>query len=279
MKIRAGSVRFDYLNKSFLFDATDVEARAGDTVIVETEYGLDCGILDDEISEVEIDDAELPLHKIQRVAGEPDFEQIKSMQPKEEKAHQVCDEEINKLGLKMKLVNVRCSYDSAKISFCYTSDGRVDFRELVRTLASRLKARIELRQVGVRDEARLIGGMGVCGRLLCCTTFLKDFQSVSIKMAKEQGLQLNPTKISGVCGRLFCCLKYEYDQYCEMKDKMPQIGETIAVDGEQGRVAAVNVLKETVIMEFGEGVKREVSLRDIGWNCVGNCAKDRNNSR
>ncbi|MEW6203055.1 MAG: regulatory iron-sulfur-containing complex subunit RicT [bacterium] len=272
MKVRAGTVRFEYLNKSFIYDASDIEAKSGDTVIVDTDYGLDHGILEDEISELEIYETEAPLQKIQRVAAEEDLEQIRNLQPKEEKARQICEEEISRLGLKMKLASVRSSYDGSKVSFCYTSDGRVDFRELVRVLASRLKARIELRQVGVRDEARLIGGLGICGRALCCTTFLKEFQSVSIKMAKEQGLQLNPTKISGVCGRLFCCLKYEYDHYCEMREKMPQIGETIAVNDDQGRVTAVNVPKESVILEFGEGVRKEFPVRDLDWKC-GNCGK------
>lgn len=260
MKIRAATVRFDYLNKTFLYDAGDVEAEPGRLVIVETDHGLDRGVLDDEISEEDVDKEELPLRKIIRAATDEDAEKIKAMAPKEENAYQICEEEIQKAGLKMKLINSRFSFEGTKVSFCYTADGRVDFRELVRTLASRLKARVELRQVGVRDEARLIGGLGVCGRPLCCASFLREFQPVSIRMAKDQGLPLNPLKISGACGRLFCCLKYEHDFYCQARKRVPQVGDTVELEGKNARVAALNILKESALLELGEGEKREVAF-------------------
>lgn len=260
MKVRAGTVRFDYLNKTFIFDAKDVEAEPGRLVIVETDHGLDRGVLDDEISEIELDDEELPLKKILRVATGEDVEEIKNMAPKEEKAYKICEEEIEKAGLKMKLINSRYSFEGTKISFCYTADGRVDFRELVRTLAFRLKARVELRQVGVRDEARLLGGLGVCGRPLCCTSFLKEFQPVSIRMAKDQGLPLNPLKISGACGRLFCCLKYEHEFYCKARERVPQVGDTVQFEGKDVRVAALNILKGQALLETGEGERREITF-------------------
>ncbi|HOX27728.1 MAG TPA: stage 0 sporulation family protein [bacterium] len=253
MKIRSGEVRFDYLNKAFFFDAGDIQAEVGVLIVVETDFGLDTGILSQEIEERDFDEPELPLKKILRVAGQDDLEKIEALAPKETKSYEVCEEEIRKADLGMKLVNARYTLDGSKVTFCYTADGRVDFRELVKTLAARLKTRIELRQVGVRDEARLYGGMGPCGRPLCCARFLRDFQSVSIKMAKEQGLPLNPLKISGICGRLFCCLKYEYDTYLEIKEQLPKAGETITREGIKGRVVTINVLRHTVELESEEG--------------------------
>ncbi|MEW5946257.1 MAG: regulatory iron-sulfur-containing complex subunit RicT [bacterium] len=275
MKIRAGSIRFDYLNRSFLFDAGELEAPVGSLVIVEMEHGVDRGTLEDEISEVELDKGEKCQGRMLRVAGEEDLRQLEGMAPREERAFIICEEEIEGSGLKMKLISARSSFDGAKMSFCYTSEGRVDFRDLVRRLASRLKMRIELRQVGVRDEARLLGGLGVCGRPLCCATFLKEFQPVSIRMAKEQGLPLNPIKISGICGRLFCCLKYEFDQYCEMRKGMPRPGEEVVVGGEKGRVAGVNVIKGTATVELGEGRRREATMAELGRECAGCGAADK----
>ena len=217
MTMRVGSIRFDYLNKSFLYEAGDLELKAGDPVVVETDFGLDIGTLADEIRETDIDTKKQPIKRIVRVASQEDMKQMEAMQAKEERALKICEEEVTKAGLGMKLVSVRYSFDGSKVTFCYTADGRVDFRELVRELASRLRTRIELRQVGVRDEARLFGGVGPCGRSLCCASFLKDFHPVSIRMAKEQGLPLNPLKISGICGRLFCCLKYEFDTYIDLR--------------------------------------------------------------
>ncbi len=282
MIVRAADVRFDYLNKSFLFDAQSIDATPGDIVVVETDYGLDMGILAEDIAEKEIDQASLPLKKLLRVTTEEDLIKLQELGPREEKAHEVCVEEIEKASLQMKLVNVRYSFDGSRVSFCYTADGRVDFRELVKKLAARLKTRIELRQVGVRDEARLFGGFGPCGRRLCCASFLHEFKSVSIKMAKEQGLPLNPVKISGICSRLFCCLRYEYSEYLAVKRLLPRVGHTIEQDGVKGRVTNINVLKHSVTVYTESGGWAEVKI-DIPENdlikCCQACAAETDEER
>jgi cell fate regulator YaaT (PSP1 superfamily) len=271
MLMRVGEVRFDYLNKAFLFDAGDMEACAGDIMVVETEFGLDMGELTTELAEVEVDNKELPLKKLLRVATDDDREKAASLADKEKSARDVCREEIDKASLGMKLVASRYTFDGSKLTFCYTADGRVDFRELVKTLASRLRTRIELRQVGVRDEARLCGGIGPCGRSLCCASFLHEFQSVSIRMAKEQGLPLNPMKISGICGRLFCCLKHEYENYVEMRDRLPKPGSQIEHEGVKGRVIGVNILRHSVEVETEGSGRTWVELPEPeydGWRGV-----------
>jgi len=276
MKIRCGEVRFDYLNKTFYFEAGAVEATAGDEVVVETEFGLDMGELAGEIAEREVEEKDLPLKKILRKAADEDREKAAAMMEKEGTAREVCREEIEKAGLGMKLVAARYTFDGSKLTFCYTADGRVDFRELVKTLASRLRTRIELRQVGVRDEARLCGGIGPCGRSLCCASFLHEFQSVSIKMAKEQGLPLNPMKISGICGRLFCCLKHEYENYLELRDRLPKNGATIEHDGVKGRVVGINLLKHSVELETEGGGRTWVELPEPvynGWRGICACTE------
>lgn len=279
MLLRTGEVRFDYMNRAFLFDAGDAEAQPGDVLVVETDFGLDMGLLVDEMKEVEVDETLLPLKKILRKATDEDIEKRETLGAKEEQAHNICLEEIEKANLGMKLVSARYSFDGSRVSFCYTADGRVDFRELVRTLASRLRTRIELRQVGVRDEARLFGGFGPCGRRLCCAAFLTEFKSVSIKMAKEQGLPLNPMKISGICGRLFCCLKYEYDEYMRIRQYLPEQGDTFTYNDVKGRVFNVNVLKHTVTLQTEGGgyvdVVIDVPEPEPGCACGHNsCHKD-----
>ena len=274
MLMRVGEVRFDYLNKAYQFDAGDLQAVAGDIVVVETEFGLDMGELVNDVAEIDVPDKELPLKKMQRIATEEDREKAAMLADKEKNARDVCREEIDKAKLGMKLVTSRYTFDGSKLTFCYTADGRVDFRELVKTLASRLRTRIELRQVGVRDEARLCGGIGPCGRSLCCAAFLHEFQSVSIRMAKEQGLPLNPMKISGICGRLFCCLKHEYENYVEMRDRLPRIGSEITAEGVKGRVIAVNTLKHSVELETEGSGKTWVELPEPeydGWRGVCQC--------
>lgn len=260
MKETTAEVRFDYLNKEYFYEAGEVQAELGDPVVVETDFGLDIGMMTGEIREREIAENDLPLKKMLRRATEEDLEKQNSLTEREGEAFNVCIEEIQKAGLPMKLVKSRFAFDGSKVTFCYTAENRVDFRELVKTLASRLRTRIELRQVGVRDEARLYGGIGPCGRSLCCASFLCEFQSVSIKMAKEQGLPLNPMKISGICGRLFCCLKYEYETYLQMKDMLPRIGTDFDREGVKGRVFNVNALKHSVQVETADGGRVWVEL-------------------
>ena len=274
--MRVGLVRIDYLNKAFLYNAGDLEVNVGDMVVIETDFGLDTGVIIEEVDDLD-KGADPPAHKILRAATPEDIAKVESMAEREDEAFQVCHEEINKAGLKMKLINARFSFDASKVTFCYTAESRVDFRQLVRSLASRLRTRIELRQVGVRDEARLFGGVGQCGRPLCCATFLTGFEPVSIRMAKEQGLPLNPLKISGICGRLFCCLKYEYDYYKEVRRRMPNVGSKIEHDGKQLRVLNVMPLIMSVLAEDEEGSRSTVKL-EIKFDppekpaCNGECA-------
>jgi len=279
MKLFTAQVRFDYMNKDLPFDVNNIDVTPGDIVIVETDYGLDMGLLTEDPSEKEYEDSQLPVRKILRLATEDDLNKQENHGDREEEAFRVCEEEIEKAGLSMKLVNARYSFDGSRVTFCYTAENRVDFRQLVRTLASRLQTRIELRQVGVRDEARLFGGFGPCGRQLCCSAFLRNFKSVSIKMAKEQGLPLNPMKISGICGRLFCCLKYEYEEYIRVKKHLPKVGSTIEQGEVKGRITSVNVLKHSVTVETEGGGWSEVviDIPDNGshpkkCNCKG-CAE------
>jgi cell fate regulator YaaT (PSP1 superfamily) len=262
MIVRCGEVRMDYLNRSFLFDATGLteQIEPGDLVVVETDFGMDIGQLMRDICEQEVENEALPLMKLLRKVNEDDAAKLAGADEKETRAIEVSGEEIEKAKLGMKLVSARYTFDGTKVTLCYTAEGRVDFRELVKTLASRLRTRIELRQVGVRDEARLHGGIGPCGRPLCCATFLREFQSVSIKMAKEQGLPLNPTKISGICGRLFCCLKYEHDTYMEIKKKMPRMGEEVNIEGVKGRVVGLSIPKNSVEIETLEGGRSWAAL-------------------
>ncbi len=297
MKCRTGEVQLDYMNKAFSYHAQSFDFKPGDIVIVETDYGLDMGLLVNDIVEREVPEDKLPLKKMLRLATEHDLTKQEAMIPREENAYEICNAEIEKSGLSMKLVSARFSFDGSRVSFCYTAENRVDFRELVKSLASRLRTRIELRQVGVRDEARLFGGYGPCGRQLCCASFLRDFKSVSIKMAKEQGLPLNPLKISGICGRLFCCLKYEYEYYIAVKGLMPVVGKQIERGEVKGRITSVNVLKQTVTVKTEGGgwseldieipedkllerIKEvECSCRKNEDNCNNNCRRKQDKSR
>lgn len=273
MKLMTGAVRFEHLNKDVTYNINDLDVKPGDTVVVETDFGLDMGLLTENIKEMEPNPEEPPIKKILRVATEEDFEMQKSLSSKEADSLKVCEEEVTKAKLGMKLVSARYSFDASKVTFCYTADARVDFRELVKVLASRLQTRIELRQVGVRDEARLFGGYGPCGRKLCCSSFLRDFTSVSIKMAKEQGLPLNPMKISGICGRLFCCLKYEYDEYVRLRKLLPDYGDIVTQGDIKGRVTSVNVIKHSVNVatEGGGWTEIKINVSDDG-SCCGHCS-------
>jgi len=229
----AVAIRFKKAGKIYFFDPGGHKLAAGEGVIVETARGIEYGRVVMEPGEVPEEEVTTPLKKVIRKATAEDYQQVKANQEKEERAFQVCLEKIAHHNLPMKLVNVDQTFDGSKIVFYFTADGRIDFRELVKDLASVFRTRIELRQIGVRDEAKMIGGLGCCGRELCCSAWLSDFTSVSIKMAKGQNLSLNPTKISGICGRLMCCLKYECDSYENgMEGFMEENGVVIAPDGE-----------------------------------------------
>ncbi len=235
-------VRFKSVGKVYYFDPDSLKVEKGMRVIVETARGVECGEV--AMANREIRDEELvkPLKKVMRIATEEDLKKIQDNASREKQAFDICNEKIAKHKLNMKLVDVEFTFDNNKILFYFTADGRVDFRELVKDLASVFRTRIELRQIGVRDEAKMLGGLGVCGRPFCCATFLGEFQPVSIKMAKEQGLSLNPTKISGTCGRLMCCLKYEQEAYEELLRTTPKQGAVVRTKDGRGTVVEVNLL-------------------------------------
>ena len=239
-------VRFKKAGKVYYFDPTDVWPQPGDQVVVETSRGIELGEVIAGAREVEDEQIVAPLKKVIRVATPEDIRREEYNRSREPETFRICQERIAQHKLEMKLVDAEYTFDGAKIIFYFTANGRIDFRELVKDLASIFKMRIELRQIGVRDEAKMLGGLGPCGRQLCCDAFLGDFQPVSIKMAKEQNLSLNPTKISGQCGRLMCCLKYEQDYYEAALKKLPKVGkECITPDG-PGYITDINVIREKV---------------------------------
>lgn len=239
-------VRFRNTGKIYYFSPMEQEIDAGAAVIVETAQGVELG--DVLIGTKEVPDSEIvaPLKNIIRVATPEDMEKLKSNQEKEKRAYKIAEEKIQAKGLDMKLVRVEYTFDCGKIVFYFTSDERVDFRELVKDMATTFRTRIELRQIGVRDEVKMLGGLGPCGLPCCCNAFLGGFQPVSIKMAKEQGLSLNPTKISGLCGRLMCCLKYEQSHYEQTRRHMPAVNAEVTTADGEGRVFSINPLKELV---------------------------------
>ncbi len=239
--------------KTQYFETGNTKPKIGDTVIVEADRGLDYGEALSAVESVPKLTGEEPVRKILRIATAADLDQIKKNREKTREAFTTCQKKILEHGLKMKLIEAEYSFDRSKLLFYFTADGRVDFRELVKDLARIFKARIELKQIGVRDEARLLGGFGPCGKALCCATFLKDFEPVTIKMAKEQNLPLNPAKISGVCGRLMCCLGYEHKLYVELLRGLPKEGDRINAEGASGKVVSVNALKRAVTLDCGEG--------------------------
>lgn len=235
-------VRFKSAGKMYYFDPDGIELNRGDFVIVETAKGVEFGEVT--IANREIDESSLvhPLKKIIRAATPADIKKIEDNKEKEAKAYDICLKKISDHKLAMKLVNVEYAFDNSKILFYFTADGRVDFRELVKDLASVFRTRIELRQIGVRDESKMLGGLGICGREFCCKGFLSDFQPVSIKMAKEQGMSLNPAKISGTCGRLMCCLKYEQEAYSDLLKSTPKVGAYVSTPDGKGTVIDQNLL-------------------------------------
>lgn len=235
-------VRFKSVGKVYYFDPAGLAFQKGDQVIVETSRGVECGEVALPNREVRPEEIVSPLKPVIRMANEQDLRTVDKNRQKEREAFRICQQKIEKHKLVMKLVDVEYTFDNNKILFYFTADGRVDFRELVKDLASIFRTRIELRQIGVRDESKMLGGLGVCGRPFCCSTFLGEFQPVSIKMAKEQGLSLNPTKISGTCGRLMCCLKYEQDVYEELLKLTPKVGALVKTPEGRGIVSDVNLL-------------------------------------
>lgn len=244
---RVIGVRFRTAGKIYYFDPGKLEIQRGDHVIVETARGIEYGTVVNDPKEEEDDKIIQPLKAVLRVATPKDDEQEQANKQREKEAFKICLEKIRKHGLQMKLIDAEYTFDNNKVLFYFTADGRIDFRELVKDLASVFKTRIELRQIGVRDETKILGGIGICGRPLCCHTHLSEFAPVSIKMAKEQNLSLNPTKISGVCGRLMCCLKNEEETYEELNRRLPNVGDFVTTeDGLKGEVHSVNVLRQLV---------------------------------
>ncbi len=260
-------VRFKSVGKIYYFAPGNEKVENGQKVIVETARGVECGTV--VVSNREVPDSELsaPLKPVIRIATEKDLETVEENKKKEEEAFKICEEKIAKHKLDMKLVDVECTFDNNKLLFYFTAENRVDFRELVKDLASVFRTRIELRQIGVRDEAKMLGGLGICGRPFCCNGFLGEFQPVSIKMAKEQGLSLNPTKISGTCSRLMCCLKYEQESYEDLIRTTPKVNAYVSTPSGNGFVEEVNLItgKLKVKPENSDGAsfiihKSEVSI-------------------
>lgn len=257
-------IRFKKAGKIYYFDPGEFPVEKNDSVIVETARGVEYGQVVIGRKQVSEDDVVLPLKKVLRIADEMDRLQVDENKRLAADAFSVCQEKITAHALKMKLVDVEYTFDKNKIIFYFTADGRVDFRELVKDLAAIFRTRIELRQIGVRDEAKMLGGIGPCGRVLCCSSFLGDFEPVSIKMAKDQNLSLNPAKISGLCGRLMCCLKYENDNYESAKDDLPDIGKEVATAMGYGKVVGVNLLERKVQVNLYEAERMlEFPLEEI----------------
>ncbi len=260
-------ITFKEAGKIYYFDPDQIELEKSDNVIVETARGIEFGEVVLEKKEVTEDEIVAPLKKVIRKATEEDIEKNEENHRLEKKAFFICLKKIEKHELPMKLIDVEYTFDHNKIIFYFTAEGRVDFRELVKDLARVFKTRIELRQIGVRDEAKMVGGLGICGRPLCCTLFLRDFDPISIKMAKKQELSLNPAKISGVCGRLMCCLKYESKIYRQLKEEMPEIGEKVELSIGEGEIIERNLVKKTVKVDIGNEDCIEVDLEELdGYN-------------
>ena len=252
-------VRFKKAGKIYYFDPDTIDVKSNDFVIVETARGVEFGHVVLGPRNISKEEIITPLKKVLRIASDEDFVTHRNNKKKSKEAMETCEKRIKEHGLEMRLVDVEFTFDNNKVIFYFTADGRVDFRDLVKDLAAIFKTRIELRQIGVRDEAKMIGGMGPCGKQVCCTQFLGEFNPVSIKMAKEQSLSLNPTKISGLCGRLMCCLKYEHETYEELLTKMPQIGTIVITEMGKGTVVETYTLLERVKVK----VKLEDGTEDL----------------
>jgi len=258
-------VRFHQAGKVYYFDAAGIPLEINDEVVVETSRGQELGKVVISPKQVIFSEIVEPLKPVIRKAQAEDIEKAQQQQEKATNAIAKCRELVEKLNLPMKLISAQYNLDGSHLTIFFSAEKRVDFRELVRELSRNLKTHVELRQVGARDEAKLIGGLGKCGFPLCCTTFLSEFEPVSIKMAKEQDIALNPMKTSGICGRLLCCLGYEYEQYRAMKEKMPPLRQEVSTALGNAKVVSCNPLKETVTVELETGVTVELPLSQIGW--------------
>ncbi|MGK3134074.1 PSP1 domain-containing protein [Staphylococcus argenteus] len=257
-------VQFQKAGKLEYYTPSDIQIDLEDWVVVESKRGIEIGIVKNPMIDIEEEDICLPLKSIIRIADENDIEKYYCNERDAANALELCKDIVREQGLDMRLVNCEYTLDKSKVIFNFTADDRIDFRKLVKILAQYLKTRIELRQIGVRDEAKLLGGIGPCGRSLCCSTFLGDFEPVSIKMAKDQNLSLNPTKISGACGRLMCCLKYENDYYEEVRAQLPDVGEAIETPDGNGKVIALNILDISMQVKLeGHEQPLEYKLEEI----------------
>lgn len=260
--IKVVGVRFKKAGKIYYFDPVDMNIQKDTYVVVETARGIEFGECVIGIKEISENDIVAPLKSVLRIATDEDINKHFKNKDKEKDAFDICLKKIQEHGLTMKLIDVEYTFDNNKVIFYFTADGRVDFRELVKDLATIFKTRIELRQIGVRDEAKMLGGLGPCGRPMCCSTFLGDFASVSIKMAKEQNLSLNPTKISGICGRLMCCLNYEQSTYEDIRKRIPKVGSIVKTEGGTGVVVSNNIIKESVKVKLRCKKTEEEVLED-----------------
>lgn len=264
--IKVVGVRFKKAGKIYYFDPADMNIQKDTYVVVETARGIEFGECVIGVKEISENDIVAPLKSVLRIASEEDINKHFKNKDKEKDAFDICLKKIQEHKLNMKLIDVEYTFDNNKVIFYFTADGRVDFRELVKDLATIFKTRIELRQIGVRDEAKMLGGLGPCGRPMCCSTFLGDFASVSIKMAKEQNLSLNPTKISGICGRLMCCLNYEQSTYEDIRKRMPKVGSIVKTSEGTGEVFSNNIVKESVkvkLKKAEEEILKEFNIENI----------------
>ncbi|RLB85406.1 MAG: stage 0 sporulation protein [Deltaproteobacteria bacterium] len=256
-------IRFKPAGKVYDFDCGLFVLNQGDRVIVETEQGLGFGVVAKPPVSAEERLSDKPLKKVFRIATEEDFKQVEKNLELTEKAFAFCLKQIKDFGLNMNLFSVESTFDASKLTFFFTAEGRVDFRQLVKVLVKEFHARIEMRQVGIRNQAKMCGGVGRCGRQLCCSAFLSKFEPVAIRMAKDQGLSLNPAKISGVCGRLMCCLTYENETYLALKKKLPKIGKTVMTKNGKGKVTRHNVIRSRFTIRLDDGKEVENELDDI----------------
>ncbi|MBA5851401.1 stage 0 sporulation family protein [Clostridium sp. cel8] len=260
-------IRFKKAGKIYYFSPSGLNIKKYDNVIVETSRGVEFGTCVIESKEISEEDIVAPLKNVLRVATEEDEKKHSENKAKEKEAFSICEKKIGEHNLEMKLIDVEYTFDNNKVIFYFTADGRIDFRELVKDLASIFRTRIELRQIGVRDEAKMVGGLGPCGRVMCCSSFLGDFAPVSIKMAKEQNLSLNPTKISGICGRLMCCLNYEQDAYEDIRRRLPKVKSIVETPYGEGEVTGNSVVEESIKVKIknkdGEDTIKEVSINDV----------------
>lgn len=255
------TVKFKTDGRGYYFDPNGMQFGIGEKVVVETANGPSMGIVSETVHDVEEENIVSPLKKVLRKATEKDLKQVEENHRLEKDAMKFCEERIAELGLDMRLADVEYAFDASKITFFFTADGRVDFRELVKLLAAHFHTRIELRQIGVRDKARMLGGFGICGQTFCCKRFLSDFQPVSVKMAKEQGLPINPANISGTCGRLMCCLKYEQDSYEYLATITPPVGATVKTKDGVGVVTDANFISGNLIVQLNEGSSLPVKVK------------------